>query len=96
MAIADLKSVLKIFGGSDVSEEERHELYKEVLCMTLSRAADADISIQGIEVDTIQAILKKHITEVWLETDPAYDLIIEPEIYWRRGGPPERRAGEGR
>ena len=49
MAIADLKSVLKIFGGSDVSEEERHELYKEVLCMTLSRAADADINIQNVE-----------------------------------------------
>ena len=63
MAIADLKSVLKIFGGSDVSEEERHELYKEVLCMTLSRAADADINIQNVEVDRIREILKEHTGE---------------------------------
>ena len=61
MAIADLKSVLKIFGGSDVSsEEERRELYKEVLLMTLSRAADADINIQSAEVDRIREILKEH------------------------------------
>ena len=63
MAIADLKSVLKIFGGSDVSDEERHELYKEVLCMTLSRAADADINIQNVEVDRIREILKEHTGE---------------------------------
>jgi uncharacterized tellurite resistance protein B-like protein len=60
MAIADLKSVLKIFGGSDVSEDERKELYKEVLLMTLARAADADINIQTVEVDRIREILSEH------------------------------------
>jgi len=60
MAIADLKSVLKIFGGADVSEEERNELYKEVLLMTLARAADADINIQTVEVDRIREILQEH------------------------------------
>jgi len=60
MAIADLKSVLKIFGGSDVSEEEQDELYKEVLLMTLARAADADINIQTVEVDRIREILQEH------------------------------------
>ena len=60
MAIADLKSVLKIFGGSDVSEDERDELYKEVLLMTLARAADADINIQTVEVDRIREILQEH------------------------------------
>ena len=60
MAIADLKSVLKIFGGSDVSAEEQGELYKEVLLMTLARAADADINIQTVEVERIQEILKEH------------------------------------
>ena len=60
MAIADLKYVLKAFGGSDVGSEHEKELFEEALLMTLARAADADISIQGIEVDTIQAILKKH------------------------------------
>jgi len=60
MAIADLKSVLKIFGGSDISDDERNELYKEVLLMTLSRAANADINIQTVEVDRIREILKEH------------------------------------
>ena len=60
MAIADLESVLKIFGGADVSEDERDELFKEVLLMTLARAADADINIQTVEVDRIREILKEH------------------------------------
>ena len=37
MAIADLKNVLKIFGGSDISDDERSELFKETLLMTLAR-----------------------------------------------------------
>ena len=60
MAIADLKNVLKIFGGSDVSADDENELFKEVLLMTLARAADADINIQSIEVDRIRDILKEH------------------------------------
>lgn len=63
MAIADLKNVLKIFGGSDVSEEQRNELFKEVLVMTLARAADADINIQTVEVDRIRDIIKEHTGE---------------------------------
>ena len=60
MAIADLKNVLKIFGGSDVSPDQENELFKEVLLMTLARAADADINIQAVEVDRIREILKDH------------------------------------
>lgn len=60
MAIADLKNVLKIFGGSDVSGEHQNELFKEVLLMTLARAANADINIQKVEVERIQEILKAH------------------------------------
>lgn len=63
MAIADLKNVLKIFGGSDVSEEQQNELFKEVLVMTLARAADADINIQTVEVDRIREIIKDHTGE---------------------------------
>ena len=58
MAIADLKNVLKIFGGSELSEGEQDELRKEVMLMTLARAADADINIQTVEVDRIRQILK--------------------------------------
>ena len=63
MAIADLKSVLNIFAGSDIGEDEQGELFKEVLLMTLARAADADINIQTVEVERIQAILKEHTGE---------------------------------
>jgi len=60
MAIADLKNVLKIFGGSEVSADQQNDLFKEVLLMTLARAADADINIQTVEVDRIRDILKSH------------------------------------
>ena len=60
MAIADLKNVLKVFGGSDVSAERQKDLFQEALLMTLARAADADVSIQHAEVERIQQILKQH------------------------------------
>lgn len=69
MAIADLNYVLKLFGGSDVSEEHVNELYEEVLLMTLARAANADVSIQHVEVESIQAILKKHTGKEFSSAD---------------------------
>jgi uncharacterized tellurite resistance protein B-like protein len=63
MAIADLKNVLKIFGGSEMSEESENELFKEVLLMTLARASDADINIQTVEVDRIREIIMQHTGE---------------------------------
>ena len=60
MAIADLTSVLKIFSGGDVSEDQQNELFKEVLLMTLARAANADVNIRTVEVDRIREILKEH------------------------------------
>ena len=60
MAIADLKHVLKIFGGSDVDASQETDLFEEVLLMTLARAANADVSIQHVEVEMIQDILKNH------------------------------------
>jgi uncharacterized tellurite resistance protein B-like protein len=69
MAIADLKNVLKIFGGSELSDGEQDELRKEVLLMTLARAADADINIQSVEVDRIREILKAHTGEDFSAAD---------------------------
>lgn len=69
MAIADLKNVLNIFGGADVSEDQRNELFKEVLLMTLARAADADINIQTVEVERIQEILKENTGEEFSSAD---------------------------
>lgn len=69
MAIADLKNVLSIFGGSEMSEEQESELFKEVLLMTLARAAGADINIQTVEVDRIREILKEHTGEEFSSAD---------------------------
>jgi len=63
MALADLKNVLNIFGGKDISEDQQNDLFKEVLLMTLARAADADINIQNVEVDRIREIIKDHCGE---------------------------------
>jgi uncharacterized tellurite resistance protein B-like protein len=69
MAIADLKNVLKIFGGSDVSDDEKSDLFKEVLLMTLARAANADINIQTVEVERIAEILKEHTGQEFTAVD---------------------------
>jgi len=69
MAIADLKNVLKIFGGSDVSADHENELFEEVLLMTLARAADADINIQAAEVNRIREILKQHTGKEFSSAD---------------------------
>lgn len=69
MAIADLKNVLRIFGGSDVTEDQQNELFKEVLLMTLARASDADINIQTVEIERIQEILKNFTGEDFSSAD---------------------------
>lgn len=69
MAIADLKNVLRIFGGSDVTEDQQNELFKEVLLMTLARASDADINIQTVEIERIQEILRNFTGEDFSSAD---------------------------
>ena len=69
MAIADLKNVLNIFGGKEITEDHQNELFKEVLLMTLARAADADINIQTVEVERIQKILKEHTGDDFSSAD---------------------------
>ncbi len=69
MAIADLKNVLKIFGGSDVSDDEKSDLFQEVLLMTLARAANADINIQTVEVERIAEILKERTGQEFSAVD---------------------------
>jgi len=79
MAIADLSSVLKIFGGSEPTEEEQRTLFKEVLLMTLSRATSADANIDTAEVDTVQTILKKTLDEDFEAAD--IRVAAKSEIY---------------
>jgi uncharacterized tellurite resistance protein B-like protein len=79
MAIADLKNVLKIFGGSDLGEEQQRDLFEETLLMTLARAANADVAIQNVEVESIQAILKKHTNKDFSQAD--IRIAAREELY---------------
>ena len=38
-------------------------------------------------------LLKAQIMSEWQDLNCCYELVIEPEIFWRLGGPPERRKG---
>ena len=69
MAIADLKNVLKVFGGSELSADRQKDLFQEALLMTLARAADADVSIQHVEVERIQQILNEHTGKEFSSAD---------------------------
>jgi len=39
---------------------------------------------------------KSDVTQAWTDLDCCYELVIEPEIFWRRGGPPDRIEGASR
>jgi hypothetical protein len=50
-------------------------------------------------VDARVKALRRQIDEAWLATEggPAYELVIEPDVFWRRGAPidaRERRRGD--
>ena len=79
MAIADLKNVLKLFGGSDISADEQDALFKETLLMTLARAANADIHIHALEIDRIQEILKDHTGDDFSDADVR--IAAREELY---------------
>lgn len=59
MGIAELGSVLKIFGGDEPTEEEQAALFKEVLLMVLARASSSDANIATVEVTSIIKMLKE-------------------------------------
>ncbi len=63
MARADLRNVLKIFQGGESSDEEKQELFKEVLLMTLARATSADTNTKAVEVEAVQRVLGQVLGE---------------------------------
>lgn len=69
MAIADLSSVLKIFGGSSPSEEEQKDLFAEVLLMVLGRASSSDANMHPVEIRTIQRIMERETGQEFTEAD---------------------------
>ena len=69
MAIADLSSILKLFGESSPDENQQEELYAEVLLMVLARASSSDANIDPVELKTIRAIIKRETGEELSEAD---------------------------
>jgi uncharacterized repeat protein (TIGR01451 family)/fimbrial isopeptide formation D2 family protein len=60
------------------------ELKKSPSVLRLSYLGD--VEPEGLVHERLEA-LKKKITEQWRESDGGYQLAIETEIFWRRGGP---------
>jgi len=56
MSIKNLSHVKKFFGHVD-NAEEKQELYKEMLLMTLCRGARADLTTEDAEIKTVRRIL---------------------------------------
>ncbi len=53
-----MSGISKLFGGASLTEEERANLVKEVMLMTLARAAASDTNIKSVEIDKVQEVLQ--------------------------------------
>lgn len=79
MSILNLASVLKIFGGSEPTEEERAKLREEVMLMVLARATAADLNISSVEIETVRdTILEKTGKEL---TEAEIRVAANSELY---------------
>ncbi|MDP6377764.1 MAG: TerB family tellurite resistance protein [Pseudomonadales bacterium] len=79
MSLVNLGAVLKIFGGGEPTPEEKAELCKEVMLMTLARATSADTNVKAIEVDTVRQVLKDHTGEDFSSADVR--VVAYSELY---------------
>lgn len=66
------------------------ELQKAPAVLRLSYVADLE---DEALVERRLNALKKTISTRWQELNCCYDLVIEPDIHWRLGAPPEKRQG---
>ena len=66
------------------------ELQKGPAVLRLSYVAD--IESESLVERRIESI-KEQIMTAWTELNCCYELVIEPEVYWRLGGPPAKPRG---
>jgi uncharacterized repeat protein (TIGR01451 family) len=57
---------------------------------TLRLSYVADVESEGLVEQRLE-LLKSQISSTWEETGCCYELVIEPEIHWRLGGPVKRQ-----
>jgi len=80
-------------GGTDLREQWKprldlllQELRKAPSVLRLSYLADTEeSSLVARRVDAI----KRQVSQAWNTSKGDYPLVIEPEIFWRRGAPPK-------
>ena len=63
------------------------ELRKAPALLRLSYVADVE---DAALVERRMQAVKRQLTEAWDAKKDSYVLTIEPEVFWRRGGPPKR------
>ena len=57
MSKLEFKNILHLFGGGELSDEEKQDLFVEALLMTLARATSSDTNIEPVEVETVGKII---------------------------------------
>ena len=62
------------------------ELKKSPATLRLSYVAD--VEPESLVEKRLDA-LKDTIMQTWEDQGCCYELVVEPEIFWRRGGPPD-------
>ena len=55
----------------------------------------ADVEEEPLVERRLESI-KEQIMTGWQELNCCYELVIEPEVYWRLGAPPDRPRGANR
>ena len=63
MSFFSMTGISKLFGGASLTQEERANLVKEVMLMTLARAAASDTNIKSVEIDKVQEVLQARTGE---------------------------------
>lgn len=69
MALCQLSLIRRLFGSSEPSEQEKAELYREAMLMTLARGTSSDHYTDAAEVETVVNIVSKHVGESVSEAD---------------------------
>jgi hypothetical protein len=69
------------------------ELQRGPAILRLSYVADVeDESLVNQRLD----LLKDQIMGAWEELNCCYELVVEPEVFWRLGGPPSKPKEAGK
>ncbi len=69
MPLAQLENIMNLFRGNELDAEGKKQLVREALLMALSRATNADTNISGIEIATVQGIIKDRTGDEVSEKD---------------------------